>query len=259
MPTPIVAGNWKMHTTLAEARDLAKGVRRRLADLSDVEVVVCPPFPYLLACRDILEGSGIRLGAQNVYYEEKGAFTGEVAPPMLAELCEFVIIGHSERRQHFGESDEAVARKVQAALAAGLSPILCVGETLEQRRAGQAEAVVGAQLHAALEAVETSGGLAIAYEPVWAIGTGVAATPDIAAHIMGGPILAGLAAIFGEHAALDVPLLYGGSVNPGNIEEFAPLPAVHGALVGGASLKADDFAEIVRITARAKGSGGRGQ
>ena len=259
MPTPIVAGNWKMHTTLEEARALTQGLRGQLPGISDVEVVVCPPFPYLLVCRDILEGSRIHLGAQNMHFEEKGAFTGEVAPPMLAERCEFVIIGNSERRQHFGETDEAIARKVQAALAAGLSPILCVGETLEQRRAGEAEAVVGAQLQAALETVEAPGGLAIAYEPVWAIGTGVAATPDIAAHIMGGPILGGLAAIFGEHAALEVPLLYGGSVNPGNIEEFASLPAVHGALVGGASLKANDFAEIVRITARAKGSGDPGQ
>ena len=259
MPTPIVAGNWKMHTSLDEARSLTQGVRRTVADISGVEVVLCPPFPYLLACSDILEGSGIHLGAQNMHFEEKGAFTGEVAPPMLAELCEFVIIGHSERRQHFAETDDAIARKVQAALAAGLSPILCVGETLEQRRAGQAEAVVGGQLQAALGAVEAPGGLAIAYEPVWAIGTGVAATPDIAAHIMGGPILAGLAALFGEHAALEVPLLYGGSVNPGNIQEFAAVPAVHGALVGGASLKTDDFAEIVRITAQAKGSGGQGQ
>lgn len=259
MPTPIVAGNWKMHTTLEEARNLTQGVVAKIAGVTGVEVVLCPPFPYLLACRDILHGSGIHLGAQNMHSEDKGAFTGEVAPSMLAELCEFVIIGHSERRQHFGETDAAIARKVQAALAAGLSPILCVGEALEQRRAGQAEAVVGAQLQAALEAVEAPGGLAIAYEPVWAIGTGVAATPDTAAHIMGGPILAGLAAIFGEHAALDVPLLYGGSVNPGNIAEFAAVPAVHGALVGGASLKADDFAEIVRITAQAKGSGGQGQ
>ena len=259
MPTPIVAGNWKMHTTLSEARDLTQGVVEKLAGVSGVEVVLCPPFPYLLACRDLLGGSGIHLGAQNMHFEEKGAFTGEVAPPMLAELCEFVIIGHSERRQHFGETDAAIARKVQAALSVGLSPILCVGETLEQRCAGQAEAVVGAQLQAALEAVEAPGGLAIAYEPVWAIGTGVAATPDIAAHVMGGPILAGLAVAFGEHAALEVPLLYGGSVNPGNIEEFASVPAVHGALVGGASLKADDFAEIVRITARVKGSSGPGQ
>ena len=256
MPTPIVAGNWKMHTTLPEARDLAQSVRRQVEDIPGVEVVLCPPFPYLLACREALEGSGVHLGAQNLYHENKGAFTGEVAPPMLAELCEFVIIGHSERRQHFGETDEAIARKVHAALAVGLSPILCVGETLEQRRAGQAEAVVGAQLRAALDAVDAPAGLAIAYEPVWAIGTGVAATPDIAAHVMGGPILAGLAALFGEHAALEVPLLYGGSVNPGNVEEFAALPAVHGALVGGASLKADDFAEIVRITAQAKGSDG---
>ena len=257
MPTPIVAGNWKMHTTLDEARALTRSVVEQVAGVPGVEVVLCPPFPYLLVCRDILNGSGVHLGAQNVHFEDKGAFTGEVAPPMLAELCEFVIIGHSERRQHFGETDEAIARKVQAALAAGLSPILCVGETLEQRRAGQAEAVVGAQLQAALEAVEAPGGLAIAYEPVWAIGTGVAATPDVAAHVMGGPILAGLAAIFGEHAALEVPLLYGGSVNPGNIAEFAAMPAVHGALVGGASLKADDFAEIVRITAQAKGGGGQ--
>ena len=259
MPTPIVAGNWKMHTTLDEALGLTLGLRRQLSDIFGVEVVVCPPFPYLLTCRDILDGSGIHLGAQNMYFEEKGAFTGEVAPPMLAELCEFVIIGHSERRQHFGETDASVARKVQAALAAGLSPILCVGETLEQRRAGQAETVVAAQIQAALHAVETPGTLAIAYEPVWAIGTGVAATPDVAAHIMGGPILGGLAAAFGSTSPWRSHCSTAAASTQATSRSSPLLPAVHGALVGGASLKADDFAEIVRITARVKGSGGRGQ
>jgi triosephosphate isomerase len=254
MPTPLVVANWKMHTTLQEARELALAVRKALAGgPQGVEVVLCPPFPYLALVREALQGSALRVGAQNMHYEAKGAFTGEVSPAMVAELCQFVILGHSERRQRFHESDETVQRKAKTAMAYGLRPILCVGETSEERQAGEAEAVVARQLRAALEGLPEPAGLAVAYEPVWAIGTGVAATPETAQEVMGGVILPALAGLFGEHEALDVPLLYGGSVSTANVEGFAAQPAVHGALVGGASLRASEFAEIVRATARAKG------
>ena len=252
MPAPLVAANWKMNTSLAEARELALAVRQGLDGLSGVEVVLCPPFPYLALIRDCLAGSPLRLGAQNMHHEAMGAFTGEVSPAMVAELCDFVILGHSEQRQHFAETDQAVGLKVAAAVAAGLRPILCVGETLEERQRGEAEAVVTRQLRAALEG-STPRGLAVAYEPVWAIGTGVAATPETAQEVMGGAILGTLAALLGEHEARNMPLLYGGSVTPANVEGFVAQPAVHGALVGGASLRAQEFCDIVRTTARVKG------
>ena len=254
MPQALVVGNWKMNTSMREAEELARELRRSLDGVQGVEVVLCPPFPYLVVVKECLDGSLLQVGAQNMYHEEKGAFTGEVSTTMLVELCEFVIIGHSERRQHFGETDEGVNRKVVVALDAGLSPILCVGETLEQRQAGEAEAVVGHQLQMALQGVQSPGSLAVAYEPVWAIGTGVPATPEIAGQVMGGAILGTLATLFGEHAAMEIPLLYGGSVSATNAESFVSEPFIHGALVGGASLRADEFAEIVRITARAKGN-----
>ncbi|MBF8294193.1 MAG: tpiA, partial [Bacteroidetes bacterium] len=191
------------------------------------------------------KGTSIHLGAQNMHYEEKGAYTGEVSPGMLAELCRYVILGHSERRQHFGETDDLVNRKVKAALKVGLRPILCVGERLEQRQAGNAEDVVVRQLRGALEGVSSIDTLAVAYEPVWAIGTGVAATGDAAEEIMA-TIRHTLAAVYGEAAAREVPLLYGGSVTPDNIAEYASRPDVNGALVGGASLNATAFVEIAR-------------
>lgn len=250
MPAPFVAANWKMNTSLAEARELALAVRQGLERLSGVEVVLCPPFPYLALVRDCLAGSPLRLGAQNMHHEAMGAFTGEVSPAMVAELCDFVILGHSERRQQFDETDQAVGLKVTAAVVSGLRPILCVGETLEERQRGQADAVVTRQLRAALEGLEALSGLAVAYEPVWAIGAGVAATPETAQEVMGGAILGTLTALLGEREALEVPLLYGGSVTPANVEGFVAQPAVHGALVGGASLRAQEFCDIVRITAR---------
>jgi triosephosphate isomerase len=252
MPVLVVAGNWKMNTTPAEAARLASDVRDGANSLSGVELVLCPPFVSLAAVRDALQGSAVKVGAQNMHYEASGAFTGEIAPPMLQGLCGYVILGHSERRQLFGETDVLVNRKVRSAFQHGLRPILCVGETLEQREAGQAGAVVGRQLKAGLEGILEVTGLVIAYEPVWAIGTGRAATPEIAAEIMGGAILETLRSLFGPGAE-NVPLLYGGSVNPGNIAGFAAQGCVHGALVGGASLRADQFLEIARLTARVKG------
>ena len=252
MPRPLVAANWKMHTTLAEARGLAAAARKGVEAFQGVEVVLFPPFPYLPEVKEVLEGSPVLLGAQNMHPEEKGAFTGEVSPLMVAEFCDFVLIGHSERRAHFCEDDVLIHRKVKAALAHGLRPILCVGERLEDRRAGQAEEVVRGQLEAALEGVEYALGMAIAYEPVWAIGTGVPATPQEASE-MSGEIFRVLAVLLGEHQARDIPVLYGGSVSAESIEGFVESPWVHGALVGGASLKAEEFVEIVRRTARAKG------
>ena len=253
MPTPVIAGNWKMNTNLAGAVELAKDIAQGAVAVPGVELVLCPPFTSLAAVREAVGSSSVRLGAQNMHYEESGAFTGEVAPSMLQGLCEYVILGHSERRKLFGETDELINRKVKAAIAAGLRPILCVGEVLEQREAGLAGQTVSAQLSAGLADVGDISSLIVAYEPVWAIGTGQAATPEIAAEIMGGDILSTLRAMH-PGLAERVPLLYGGSVNPGNVAGFAGESCIHGALVGGASLRADQFLEIARLTVEAKTS-----
>lgn len=251
MPVPTIAGNWKMNTTVHEATRLATGVRDGLRMSSGVEIVLCPPFIALQPVRDAVQGSPIKVGAQNMHFEDSGAYTGEVGPLMLQGLCEYVVLGHSERRQLFGETDDRVNRKVKAAFKHGLQPILCVGETLEHREAGRAGAVVAQQLRDALSGVQDITGLLVAYAPVWAIGTGQAATPEIAAEIMGGTVLASLTALFGQ-AADDVPLLYGGSVNPENVGSYLRLGAIHGALVGGASLDANQFLRIIQATAEAK-------
>ena len=255
MPIPIVAGNWKMNTSLAEGMRLASQVAANVGVPAGIEVVVCPPFVSLAAVAQALQGTGIEVGAQNMHSEERGAFTGEVAPGMLAGLCRYVILGHSERRALFGETDDIVNRKVAAAVAAGLIPILCVGETLAQREEGRASDVISQQLRGGLAGLHNVPGLVVAYEPVWAIGTGQAATPEIAHEIMGGVIQPVLAALLGGSVAQDTPLLYGGSVNPTNIESFAQQSSVSGALVGGASLDASQFADIVRLTASTKGVG----
>ena len=234
---------------------MASKVAADVEVVQGLEVVVCPPFVSLAAVAQAMQGTGIQVGAQNVHFEQRGAFTGEIAPGMLTGLCQFVIVGHSERRALFGESDDIVNRKVSAAIAAGLRPILCVGETLEQREAGSASDVIGQQLRGGLTGIHNVPGLVVAYEPVWAIGTGQAATPEIAQEIMGGTIRPVLVELLGTATALDIPLLYGGSVNPGNISSFAEQDSVSGALVGGASLDASQFGEIVRLTATAKGLG----
>jgi triosephosphate isomerase len=254
MPVSIVAGNWKMNKDMPEAVELAKGVRDGLSSVGEVEVVLCPPFVSLSAVRDVVRGSPIKVGSQNMHFEEAGAFTGEISPLMLKGLCEYVILGHSERRQLFGETDALINLKVRAAFQHGLRPILCIGETLEQREAGQAASVVGQQVSAGLADAGDITGLVVAYEPIWAIGTGRAATPEIAAEIMGGPVRETLHSMFGA-AAEDVPILYGGSVNPGNIAGFVAQECIHGALVGGASLQAGQFLEIIKQTAAAKNSG----
>ena len=244
--TNIVAGNWKMNTDVTSGVRLASSVAAGAVAVPGVQIIVAPPFVSLAAVRDALAGSSVGVAAQNVHAEDSGAFTGEIAPPMLVGLCDYVIIGHSERRQFFGETDESVGRKAAAALQHGLRPIVCVGETLDERESGRAVEVIRRQVVAALADLdpEAAGSLAIAYEPVWAIGTGRAATPELADQIMGGAINSTIAAVLGTDAASETPLLYGGSVNPANAAEFAAVPSINGALVGGASLDAATFLEV---------------
>jgi triosephosphate isomerase len=251
MTISIVAGNWKMNTTLREATSLVSEMKPRLDDAQGVRKVVCPPFVSLASVADLLRGSTISVGAQNMHHEDSGAYTGEVSPLMAAELCEYVVLGHSERRQHFGETDESVNLKVKAANRVGLKPILCVGERLDERDEGRAEALVERQLRGGLEGEDSVSGLVVAYEPVWAIGTGRAATPDVAQDMMA-HIRSVLTSLYGGSTASDVPLLYGGSVNAANATDYMKESDIDGALVGGASLDADSFVEIVRAAAEAR-------
>ena len=246
VPTPIVAGNWKMNTDIAGGTALAAAIAAGVGAIAGVDLVVCPPFVSLAAVRHAVAGSGVSVGAQNMHADGNGAFTGEIAPPMLVGLCEYVIIGHSERRQFFGETDDSVGRKVAAAVAHELRPIVCVGETLSERESGNAAEVIRWQVTSALAELDAgyADGLVIAYEPVWAIGTGRAATPEIVDQIMGGAIRSTVAAVLGLDVAAAVPLLYGGSVNAANAAEFAAVENVNGALVGGASLDAGSFLAV---------------
>lgn len=252
MRVPMIAGNWKMNTTLSEAIKLVSEMRPGLDEIDNVDKVVCPPFISLSAVKELIRHSSIKLGAQNLYFEEKGAYTGEISPLMLADLCEFVIIGHSERRQYFNETGEVVNKKIQAALKVGLKPILCVGERLAENEAGRTEAVVTEQLRSSLAGINYHGGLIIAYEPVWAIGTGKAATGQQANETIS-LIRHNVARLYDKGIAQEVRLLYGGSVTADSIAEFMRQPEIDGALVGGASLKADQFLSIVRQTAEIKG------
>jgi triosephosphate isomerase len=245
---PIVAGNWKMNTTLPEAVELAAAVRDAVGDVESVERVVCPPFVSIAAVGERLAGSSIGVGAQNLHWEPKGAFTGEVSPLMLAGLCAYAIVGHSERRQHFGEDDAIVSRKVRAALGHGLAPIMCVGEDLAQNEAGQTLEVVGRQVRGGLDGVQPTDRLVIAYEPIWAIGTGRAATAEGANQVIGA-IRRVVADLWSGALADAVRIQYGGSVTAANAAELFAQPEIDGALVGGASLKAADFATIVRAAA----------
>lgn len=255
MRRPILAGNWKMNKGGAEAVEFVRSIRRGLNDIKGVDKVLCPPYTALATLKDPLAATDIALGAQNMFWEEKGAYTGEISAPMLQELCQYVILGHSERRAYFGETDETVNRKIRAALAHDLIPIVCVGETEEQYDARQTEAVVGGQVRgclAGLTAPQVSG-LIIAYEPVWAIGTGKASTAAGAGSVIGLTIRGTIADLHGENTAQAVRVQYGGSVNPANVAEYMAHPDIDGALVGGASLK-DDFVELVRIAAEVTGA-----
>ncbi len=247
---PFVVGNWKMHTTVAEARALAAAITRSALP-SGVEVAVCPPFTALADVARVLEGSAVGLGAQDMFWEASGAFTGEVSPAMLADLgCRYVIVGHSERRQHFGETDESVARKARAAFAHTLTPIVCVGERLEERDARQAERVITRQVEAATAGLsaEQVAHLVLAYEPVWAIGTGRAATGLEANRIIG--LIRSILTTHDNAASAHTRILYGGSITADNVAEFSQQPEIDGALVGGASLDARKFLAIISGYAR---------
>ena len=247
MRTPIIAGNWKMHKTVAEAVTLAEGVRDAVADFSGVDVVLCPPFTALSALQNVLAGSNVGLGAQNMYFEEQGAFTGEVSPLMLKELCQYVILGHSERRQFFGETDEGVNNKIKVAQAHGLTPIVCVGENLAQNEAGETIEFVGGQVKAAFAGIAPADAakVIVAYEPIWAIGTGKTADAETADGIIADSIRGVLAQIYGDDVAQQVRVQYGGSVKPNNVAGFMAQPDIDGALVGGASLSVENFLPLV--------------
>ena len=240
-----------MHKTVEEARHLVSAMAPGLQGVMGVEKAICPPFTDLLAVSALLEGTDIALGAQNMYWESEGAFTGEISPRMLAELCKYVILGHSERRAYFGETDETVNRKVQAALDNGITPIVCVGETLEENKAGRTDEVVSRQIRQGLSGLTfrdnlSAAELVIAYEPVWAIGTGLAATPEGANSVIADVVRVGLSQLFGEDAASTIRVLYGGSVKSGNAADFFIKPDIDGALVGGASLKVEEFIQITQ-------------
>lgn len=243
MRRPFVAGNWKMNTTESEAVALARAVTSATAGAS-CDLAVCVPFPHLAPVRQALHGSSVGLGAQDVYWEAKGAYTGEVSVAMLEDYCRYVIIGHSERRQLFGESDQTVRRKLAAVLASRLDPIVCVGELLEERRGGQTQEVLARQVREGLATIELSARVTVAYEPVWAIGTGETATPATAQEACAF-IRDELHKLCGDVAGA-IRIQYGGSVNAENAAELLSQPDIDGALVGGASLKADQFAAIAR-------------
>lgn len=251
MRTPIVAGNWKMNKTVEEARSLVFDMSRKLREITGVEKVLCPPFPALLAVSALLQGTDIGLGAQNLHWEEKGAFTGEVAPNMIAEFCKYVIIGHSERRAYFGETDGTVNKKVRAALSHDLTPIICVGETLDENESGRTGEVVRRQISQGLADVDPAkaAGLVVAYEPIWAIGTGRASSGENANAVLADHIRPALADLFGAETAQAIRIQYGGSVTGANADEFFGQPEIDGALVGGASLKVDDFVAITKAAA----------
>jgi len=245
---PLVAGNWKMNKTVEQARLLVAEMIPDLQGMSGVDRVLCPPFTSLLSISAMLAGTDIGLGAQNMYWEVSGAYTGEISPQMVAEFCRFVIIGHSERRKYFSETDETVNRKIKTALEISITPIVCVGETLAENEAGQTAEVVTRQLKQGLAGFSLEQGrqLVIAYEPVWAIGTGRAATAPGANSVLAEVIRPTLAGLFSSQVAQSIRILYGGSVTPSNAAELFAQPEIDGGLVGGASLKAGDFIKIVK-------------
>ena len=242
----LIAGNWKMHKTVQEAVELVRELKELVSDVKDRDILVCPPFTALYAVSRELEGSNIALGAQNMFYEEKGAFTGEISPLMVKDVgCSYVILGHSERRHIFGETDELINKKVLSAVNHGLIPILCVGETLQEREEDKTKEVIERQVKEGLKGLNETSEFVIAYEPVWAIGTGKTATPELAEKVHSF-IREILAEMFGKEKADSIRILYGGSVQPENAAGLMSQPNIDGSLVGGASLKAESFAKIVK-------------
>ena len=248
---PMVAANWKMNKTAFEARELIQAMLPELKKIEAVDIVLCPPFTNLsLVCEQIDE-TDLKLGAQNMHWQEKGAFTGEISASMLADFCDYVILGHSERRQMFGETNETVNKKAHTALAHDLKPIICVGESLEQNQAGETAQVVETQCRESLQNItpEQAQNIVIAYEPVWAIGTGLAATPEGANEVHRDVIRPVLRDLFGAEIAEGMRILYGGSVNAENAGELFAMSDIDGGLIGGASLKADAFVAVVKAAA----------
>jgi triosephosphate isomerase len=248
---PLIAGNWKMNTTVDEALSLVDEMLRPLDSLTGLEVLVCPPFVSLAVIAEKLKNTGVKLGAQNMNSNEKGAFTGEISPLMLKPICSYVIVGHSERRQYFGETDQMVNKKLAAAQMNQLIPVLCVGERLDENESSRTEEVIRRQVTEGLRGNRKDSSLVIAYEPVWAIGTGKAATPAIATNTVE-IIRDAVSRLWGSQHASEIRVLYGGSVTASNISEFVHEPSIDGALVGGASLKATEFISICRQTADIK-------
>ena len=250
---PFIAGNWKMHKTIPEAVEMVKALKEESPQLTDAELVVIPPYTMLSEVKKVIEGSTVQLGAQNIFWEEKGAFTGEVSPPMLKDAgCQYVTIGHSERRQYFGETDETVNKKINAALAHELTPIMCIGESLEEREKGNTMDKVETQINSGLEGLgkDEIRRIVIAYEPIWAIGTGVTATPSQAEEVHSF-IREKLTEKYGNEIASYAIILYGGSVKPANTYSILKENNINGALVGGASLEADSFIQITKEAIKA--------
>lgn len=246
-----VAGNWKMNLTIAEAKALVRDMLPELEQIDNVDKAVCPSYLAIPAVAELCKGASLKVGAQNVYWEESGAYTAEVSPQMVAEICDTVIVGHSERRALFGETDETVNKRLKAALAVGLDVIVCVGETLEENQGGQTEVVVSRQIQKGLAdiTVDQAAHITIAYEPVWAIGTGLAATPEDANNVHKNVIRPLLKQQFGEAQAEAMRIQYGGSIKPNNAMELFSMSDIDGGLVGGASLKAASFWAIVKAAA----------
>lgn len=246
MRTPFIAGNWKMNKTADEAVAFVNQVKDALNAIEGVDIAFCPPFMAIPAMAAALKGTKVGVGAQNMYFEASGAYTGEVAANMLTPFCKYVIIGHSERRQYFGETDETV-NKINAALASGLIPIVCCGESLQQNQAGVTHDFVSGQIRNGFAGIsaEEAAGIVVAYEPIWAIGTGLTATAEQAQAIIGGTVRATLTELYGDETAQQIRIQYGGSVKPSNVAEIMAQPDIDGALVGGASLK-PDFVELVK-------------
>jgi triosephosphate isomerase (TIM) len=253
MRKPFIAGNWKMYKTAVEAIELAEGLKQALAEVESMDLAVCPPATALGVVSDVLAGSNIMVGAQNMHWETSGAYTGEISPLMVRGLAACVIIGHSERRQYFGETDETVNKKLKAALAQDLIPIVCIGESLDQNEAGETVSFVGGQIRGAFKDIPAVDAqrVVLAYEPIWAIGTGRTAMPEDADRTIREAIRDVLRDLYDNPTAEAIRVQYGGSVKPGNMADFIVMPEIDGALVGGASLKVSDFAGIVESAAAA--------